>query len=283
MKKWNMIIDLEKCEDCNSCFLACKDEHVGNDFLPYSLSQRKHVHRWINIMRKERGQCPVVDVAYMPIPCMHCDNAPCIKKAQNGAAYKRKDGIVIIDPIKSKGQKDLVSSCPYGAIWWNDENNVPQKCGFCAHLLDNGWTKTRCSQACPSGALRVLHMEDSAWEKTIKDENLEVLHPEYQTNPRVYYKNLYRYQKCFIVGSVAYTHDGIMDCAAGVSVSLFQNGKPLDKNVTDCFGDFKFDGIEPDSGIYMIDMQSGDYGKRSIEVNMGESCNVGTICFSEPS
>jgi Fe-S-cluster-containing dehydrogenase component len=28
MKKWNLIIDIEKCEDCNNCFLACKDEHV---------------------------------------------------------------------------------------------------------------------------------------------------------------------------------------------------------------------------------------------------------------
>jgi Fe-S-cluster-containing dehydrogenase component len=32
-----MIIDVAKCEDCNNCFLACKDEFVDNDFLPYSL------------------------------------------------------------------------------------------------------------------------------------------------------------------------------------------------------------------------------------------------------
>lgn len=87
MKKWNVIIDLEKCEDCNNCFLACKDEHVDNHWPGYSVSQPKHGHRWINIMRKERGQFPLIDVAYLPIPCMHCDNAPCIKGG------KRRGGI----------------------------------------------------------------------------------------------------------------------------------------------------------------------------------------------
>ncbi|GAG02536.1 unnamed protein product, partial [marine sediment metagenome] len=39
MNKWNLIIDIEKCEDCNNCFLACKDEHVDNDWPGYAVSQ----------------------------------------------------------------------------------------------------------------------------------------------------------------------------------------------------------------------------------------------------
>ena len=139
MKEWNLIIDVKKCEDCNNCFLACKDEFVGNDFPPYSMSQPRHGHRWINLMRKERGRFPMVDVAYRPTPCMHCDNAPCIKKAPEGAVYRRDDGIVIIDPKKAKGEKSLVDACPYGAIWWNEDLDLPQKCTFCVHLLENGW------------------------------------------------------------------------------------------------------------------------------------------------
>ena len=46
-----------------------------------------------------------MDVAYRPTPCMHCDDAPCIKAAQNNAVYKREDGMVIIDPVKIKGAK----------------------------------------------------------------------------------------------------------------------------------------------------------------------------------
>ena len=44
----------------------------------------------------------MIDVAYLPIPCMHCDNAPCIKAGSDGAITKREDGIVIIDPEKAK-------------------------------------------------------------------------------------------------------------------------------------------------------------------------------------
>ena len=63
MNKWNMIIDVAKCHDCNNCFLACKDEFVDNDWPPYSVSQPLHGHRWMDIMRKERGQFPLIDVA----------------------------------------------------------------------------------------------------------------------------------------------------------------------------------------------------------------------------
>ena len=97
MKKWNLIIDVAKCHDCNNCFLACKDEYFENDFPPYSVAQPRHGQRWMNIMRKERGEYPEVDVAYLPILCMHCDDAPCIKKSKEGAVYKRKDGIVLIE------------------------------------------------------------------------------------------------------------------------------------------------------------------------------------------
>lgn len=280
MKKWNMIIDVRNCEDCNCCFLACKDEHVDNDFPPYSSSQAKHVHRWMNIMRKERGQFPLIDVAYLPMPCMHCDNAPCIKKAADNAVYKREDGIVVIDPIKSKGQQNLVKSCPYGAIWWNDEKEIPQKCVFCAHLLTDGWVKTRCVQACPTGALRMLHVEDSEMAKIVKDENLDVLHPEYQTKPRVYYKNLYRYLKCFIAGSVASDHDGIEDCVSGETVVLTQAGKKLQEATTDTFGDFKFDNLEPNSGLYTI---SAGSKKKPVmkEINLEQSCSIGKILIKK--
>ncbi len=110
MSKWNLIIDIAKCHDCNNCFLACKDEFVENDWSPYSVPQPAQGHKWVNIMRRERGQYPRVDVAYRPTPCMHCDNADCVKAAEDTAVYQREDGIVIIDPVKAKGQKAIVDS-----------------------------------------------------------------------------------------------------------------------------------------------------------------------------
>ncbi len=98
---------------------------------------------------------------------------------------KRDDGIVIIDPEKSRGRRDLVDACPYGAIVWNEEREVPQAWIFDAHLLDAGWKEPRCAQACPTGALRAVKLDDDAMRAQARAESLEVLQPELGTRPRV--------------------------------------------------------------------------------------------------
>jgi len=118
MQKWNMIIDVAECTNCNLCTLAVMDEYVGNAWPGYAAPMPKHGHKWINILQKERGQVPMIDIAYVPTMCNHCDNAPCMEKGGD-AVKKRDDGIVLIDPEKARGRKDLVESCPYGHIWWN--------------------------------------------------------------------------------------------------------------------------------------------------------------------
>jgi Fe-S-cluster-containing dehydrogenase component len=274
MKKWHMVIDVEKCEDCNNCFLACKDEHVDNEWPKYTHAQPKHGQRWINILRKERGQFPIIDVAYRPTPCMHCDNAPCIKATN--AIIKRPDGIVLIDPVKSKGQNNIVNACPYGAIWWNEDFEVPQKCTFCAHLIDDGWKQPRCVQVCPTGALRVEYIEDAELSRIVVAENLEVLFPELNTTPSVYYKNLYRFDTCFIAGSVAVNCNGLEDCAVGVNVKLFQGKTMIAETVTDSFGDFKLDNLMEKSGSYSLEIKNGEHVK-NIVINLESSIYIGTI------
>ncbi len=276
MKKWNLIIDVAKCHDCNNCFLSCKDEYWENDFPPYSAAQLRHGHRWINIMRKERGQYPKVDVAYLPIPCMHCEDAPCIKAAKKDAIYKREDGIVVIDPEKAKGQKNLVESCPYGVIYWNEEKSLPQKCTFCVHLLEDGWEQPRCVQACPTGAMSVVYAEDSEMEKVKKSESLEVYQPQYKAKPRVYYKNLYRYTRCFVAGSVAL--QDIDECAEGAKITLMKGAnKVVDKTVTNNYGDFKIDNLEEKSGKHLVEVAYKGYEKKTVEVDVKKSVNLGTI------
>lgn len=281
MRKWNLIVDVAKCEDCNNCFLACKDEHVDNDWPGYTLAQPRHGHRWMNIMRRERGVCPMIDVAYRPTPCMHCDNAPCIEKALNQAVYKRRDGIVIIDPEKATGQKDLVKACPYGAIYWNKEKNVPQKCTFCAHLLDKKWQKPRCVQSCPTGALRAEYVDDAEMNRLVAAEQLEVLHSELGTQPRVYYKSLYRYSSCFIGGSVAIDNGGVVDCAEGAKVALYHGGDRIAEAITCHYGDFKFDGLAKNSGEYFIVAEVAGLGTRTVRTLVLESSlYLGVISFS---
>lgn len=275
MNKWNLIIDVAQCHDCNNCFLACKDEYFDNDFPPYSLAQPRHSHRWIDILRKERGQYPKVDVSYLPLPCMHCDKAPCVMESKDEAVYKRDDGIVMIDPEKAKGQKDILDMCPYGAIWWNEEKEVPQKCTLCVHLLDDGWEQPRCVQACPTGAMRIVHVEDSEMEELKESEKLKVYQPQYQTVPRVYYKNLYRFTKCFIAGSVALKDTD--ECAEGAKITLRNgSGKVIDTVVTNNYGDFKIDDLEK-SGKYSLEVEYPGYQKQELGVDLEDSINIGTI------
>lgn len=283
MKKWRLIVDVASCQDCNNCLMACKDEHLDNTWPGYTLSQPRHGHRWIDVARSARGQFPLVDVAYVPRMCMHCDDAPCVK-ASSGAVYKRQDGIVLIDPKEAKGRRDLVDACPFGRIGWNEAEDVPQKCTFCAHLLDDGWKQPRCAQACPTGALRTEYVEDSQFARIVKKEGLEPLNPEYGTRPRVYYKNLYRYTKCFIAGSVAVEKAGVADCVAGATVRLLQGGKRIGESVTDAYGDFRFDHLEADTCDYVVEVESPGRSRKSIAVDvLSTSKNLGNIWLSQTS
>lgn len=276
MKEWYFIIDVAKCWDCNNCFIACKDEHEGNDWPGYTLAQPRHDHRWVNVHRRERGQYPLIDVAYRPTPCMHCKDAPCVE-ASDGAITRREDGIVLIDPEKSTGKKELVASCPYGVIFWNEEQNVPQKCTMCAHLLDDGWEQPRCAQACFTGALIAVSLEEQEIQQMVEAQGLEQLHPEKGTRPNVYYKNLHRFDKEFISGSAAVKNNDVVDCAQGVQVTLYRADEVLQECVTDVFGDFRFDGLPRNSGEYRVELQPEGSSSQSVPVDLASSINLGTI------
>jgi Fe-S-cluster-containing dehydrogenase component len=280
MKKWNMIIDVAECTNCNLCTLATMDEYVGNDWPGYSKPMPKHGHKWINILQKERGQItgqsPMIDIAYAPTMCNQCDNAPCVAKG-GGAVKKRDDGIVLIDPDKAKGRKDLVEVCPYGHIWWNEEHQVPQAFNFDAHLIDQGWQQTRGHQSCPTGAMRAILVEDEEMARTAKDEGLEVMRPELGTKPRIYYRNLWRYSTCFIGGSVSTEANGVVDCVEGATVRLLRNGQPVAELRSDNYGDFKFDKLPENSGAYVVEIEATGHRKRTVETTLGVSVNLGEI------
>jgi Fe-S-cluster-containing dehydrogenase component len=277
MKKWNLVIDVAKCFGCNACTVACHDEYHGNEFPGYSAEMPKHGHRWIDIIQREKGQFPMVEVAYLPVTCNHCDDAPCIKAAKNGAITKRHDGVVIIDPEKARGQRHLVDACPYGAIWWNEEKQLPQAWLFDAHLLDQGWTRTRGSQVCPTQAMRTVLADDAEMQAMVKEERLEVLHPEYQTRPRVYYKNLDRFFKAFVGGTLAGDIGGVTECVAGARVFLQEGGRTLAETRSDAYGDFKFQGLEENSGAYRIEVADERFDAKSVQFNLKESAYLGTI------
>ena len=279
--KWNMIVDVGRCHNCRNCFLATKDEHVGNDFPGYAAPQPTGPHNWVDIVRKERGRYPIAEANFVPVMCNHCDDAPCMKVAKDGAITKREDGIVIIDPVKSKGQKEIVDACPFGAVFWNEEEEIPQAWIFDAHLLDNGWEKTRIEQCCPMHVFRSVKVSDDEMQRLADEENLEALRPDLDTKPRVHYKNLHLYNKCFIGGTVTMDVDGVEENAGGAEVVLTHDDNEVGRATTDVFGEFKLDNLPPHSGPYELEISLSGTGLARQTVAIGDdSVYVGVVNIS---
>ncbi|HEY5757347.1 MAG TPA: 4Fe-4S dicluster domain-containing protein [Steroidobacter sp.] len=278
MNKWNLIVDVALCENCQNCALAAKDEHVGNDFPTYSAPHAALGNSVVKIDRKVRGSGSMVDAAYLPRMCNHCDDAPCLKAGADGSVRKRDDGIVIIDPVKAKGRRDLVDACPYRAIVWNEEQQLPQLWIFDAHLLDQGWSAPRCVQVCPTSAIEAVKTSDESMAQRVASERLTVLRPELQTRPRLYYRNLYRYTHCFIGGAVAAVMNGQSECLEAADVSLRRAGSIVARLSTDGFGEFRFDGLPANSGDYEIEITHSVYGQALLRATLDdESLNLGEI------
>jgi Fe-S-cluster-containing dehydrogenase component len=274
MAKYGMVIDVSRCIACYCCFAACKDEHWENDYPPYAAAQPRFGQFWINPIKRERGTFPCIKVAYVPFLCQHCDDAPCLKAAKNGAIQKRADGIIIIDPVKAAGQKQIVEACPYNVIFWNEEKQIPQTCTFCAHRLAEKKVP-RCAQICPSEAIKFGDLSDpkSDVAKLVASGKAEALRPELNTGPRVYYINL---PKIFIAGSVVYADKN--ECAEGASVTLTSNGKS-DKVAANAFGDFMFDSLP--AGKYSVKIECSGYAPKSMDVDLKTDSYLGAINLSK--
>jgi tetrathionate reductase subunit B len=264
-----LVIDVTKCTACFNCFMACKDEFAGQPWPPYSEAQPDNGQAWIFVGEIERGQYPRVKSTFIPQPCMLCEDPTCVRAAKNGAAYKREDGIVVLDPVKSKGQKQIVKACRYGRIFWNEELQIPQKCDYCVHLLEKGWKEPRCVEVCPARVFSFGEKEE------LKDliAQAQVLHPEYRTSPAVYYIGL---PGTFLSGSI-FSAD-TRDCLEGIEVKLTdqKTGKSL-KTTTNNYGDFDFDGLETGSK-FIITIEAAGYLKMTLDdISIQKDLHLGNI------
>jgi Fe-S-cluster-containing dehydrogenase component len=256
--------------------LAVKDEHVGNDFPGYAAPQPLHGQPWLELKRAEHGQAPIVDIVHLPAMCNHCDDAPCVK-AGRGAVKKRDDGIVLIDPQAARGRRDLVDACPYGAVRWNEELQLPQHWIFDAHLLDQGWKAPRCAQACPTEAIRAVKVSDAEMAALAADQGLEVLNPELGTRPRVHYRNLKRFTHWVLAGSVVTLRDGVEDCVEGAEVTLSHDSQVVARAVTDVFGEYRLRGLEAVEIEYEMEIINSGIKAISLVVNVSHSRSLQSI------
>jgi tetrathionate reductase subunit B len=273
------VIDTARCNGCHCCQVACKDEHVANDWTPIARPQPETGQFWIELTERVRGTVPKVKVAYRPHLCMHCGSAPCAAACPvEGAIYTRPDGLVIIDPVKCTGCRNCVDACPYHAIFFNDGLNIAQKCTGCAHLLDDGWAEPRCADACPTLALRLLDEDDPETQALMAAGEVEKPERKDELQPRVYYLGL---PKKFIAGTV---YDPVEEeviigatCTLTEVAGAGEAYEGATRSVeTDNYGDFWFEGL-PD-GLFDLEISRGGRAKRFTRLStVDHDINLGDI------
>jgi ethylbenzene hydroxylase subunit beta/complex iron-sulfur molybdoenzyme family reductase subunit beta len=136
------------------------------------------------------GEYPNSYFFYLPRICNHCTSPACVAACPRKAIEKREeDGIVVVNEDRCRGYRFCMEACPYKKIYFNHKKGVSQKCIFCFPRIERG-VANACARQCP-GRIRFvgyLDDEESAVHKLVKKWKVAVpLHPEYGTQPNVYY------------------------------------------------------------------------------------------------
>ena len=244
-------VNSRMCMACYCCFMACKDEHCGFAS-KLSAAQPMMGQKWIDIKEWERGDdSRRIKTASVPTLCAHCQDPACAKAGKDGAVYKRPDGIVIIDPEKAKGQKAIADACPIGAISWNEELELPQKCTMCAELLDDpdylaylGDPKLkvpRCVEACPNEALIFGDLDDpnSEISKLVAENRNTQLEPLEGQESNVKWLNV---PTVYLAGTV-YQPKETEEVLIGAKVKLTCETGETWETETNYFGDWEVEWL----------------------------------------
>ena len=220
-----MVIDLDKCVGCQSCSVACKAENN----VPHG-SPEEHVRRtapfWHKVIAVSHGEYPTLRIDLIPMPCMHCDDPPCVTVCPAKATYNREDGIVIQNFRRCIGCKYCIVACPYGVRNFNYKepeeeqyhrpdlppdradrgpwpfprrvHGVVEKCTFCFHRMDRAIREGKkigsevvpaCAEACPARAISFGDLDDpdSGVSQLLASRQWLRLREEKGTSPKVFY------------------------------------------------------------------------------------------------
>ena len=207
--RWGMVIDLRRCVGCQTCTIACKQEHG----LPAGTA-------WRFVADCEVGEYPHVRRVFLPMQCMHCADPPCVPVCPTGASRQREDGIVWVRHDACVGCGYCAVACPYRARHLvhdadgyfdgptpseeatarPERRGVMTKCTFCKERVDAGLERgltpgvdpeatPMCAVACIANAIVFGDLDDptSRVSRMIADGGAHPLLPECATQPSVYY------------------------------------------------------------------------------------------------
>ncbi|MGD8965882.1 MAG: 4Fe-4S dicluster domain-containing protein [Anaerolineae bacterium] len=199
MSRWGMVIDLDKCTGCQACTIACQAEN-NVPFAGPEQSARDRSKHWQDVMADAGEEAEYLDfhARFIPRPCMHCEDPPCVKVCPVGATYVDDEGLVRMDYQRCIGCRYCTTACPYSVRYFNWHApefpaghdaylnpevpvrpvGVVEKCTFCIHRLEEAKREAAaqgreltdagvvmlpaCNEACPASARYFGDLDDPA-------------------------------------------------------------------------------------------------------------------------
>jgi len=222
MARWGMVIDLDRCNGCQACEVACRAENnvpVGGA----RQAEQGRTISWMQVRTELHGEWPELHARPVPTPCMQCERPPCVLVCPTGATMIDGEGLVGQIYPRCIGCRYCANACPYTVKFfnWRDPEfpestrpglnpdvsvrpaGVVEKCTFCHHRLQRAREEARaegrilreddyvpaCAESCPTRAIVFGDLDAPTQEvyRLSRDPRAFRLLEELGTEPKVFY------------------------------------------------------------------------------------------------